>query len=189
MLSRSLLVAQFISLLCLTSVVTAAPTEELSRSPWSSLFQIARAAPPKQKQPLTLSTENSTECNEFPDPGYGGSDPPLYKYYPEASKVQVACWTESTVNKKAVTYLRTTLGCFIDEEYVQSGNRDLQRAVPECTKPKPYAVKTTKNEYLLKKDGFWMGCWDSPKLSSEKVEVQWGARHVWCSVNGGDGGE
>jgi hypothetical protein len=29
-----------------------------------------------------------------------------------------------------------------------------------------------------------MDCWDAPKLSSEKVEVQWGARHVWCSVNG-----
>jgi len=29
-----------------------------------------------------------------------------------------------------------------------------------------------------------MDCWDKPSKESEKVEVQWGARHVWCSVTG-----
>jgi hypothetical protein len=29
-----------------------------------------------------------------------------------------------------------------------------------------------------------MDCWNKPNKESEKVEVQWGARHVWCSVTG-----
>lgn len=29
-----------------------------------------------------------------------------------------------------------------------------------------------------------MDCWDKPEKSGEKIEVQWGARHVWCSVTG-----
>jgi hypothetical protein len=67
---------------------------------------------------------------------------------------------------------------------VQAGNKDFMKLLPECTKVRAYQVKTTKNEYLLKKDGFLMDCYDSPKLKSDKMEVQWGARHVWCSVQG-----
>lgn len=29
-----------------------------------------------------------------------------------------------------------------------------------------------------------MNCFEKPSLESEKSEVQWGARHVWCSVKG-----
>lgn len=156
----------------------------LTTNPTAFITFARAAAAPKPKQPITFSTENATECNEFPDPGYGGSDPPLYKFYQEEEKIQAACWTESKVNKKDITYIRTTLGCYIDEEYIQAGSKDLQRLLPECIKHKPYAVKTTKNEYLLPKDGFVMNCFDKPSLESEKVEVQWGARHVWCSVDG-----
>jgi hypothetical protein len=108
----------------------------------------------------------------------------LYNFWPNVTKISLACWTESKVNKKTVTYLRTTIGCYVDEDYVQAGNKEFTRLLPECSKVRPYQVKTTKNEYLLKKDGFLMDCYDAPKRSSEKTEVQWGARHVWCSVQG-----
>ncbi|KAE9978671.1 hypothetical protein EG327_007307 [Venturia inaequalis] len=189
MLSRSFILVQCVSWLYLTSSVTAGPVQEPSKSPWSSLSQLARTAPPKAKAPITLSTENATECNEFPDPGYGGSDPPLYKFYQQEEKVTAACWTEQKVGLNNILYIRTTLGCYIDEEYIQAGNKDLQRALPECVKPKPYQVKTTRNEYLLPKDGFLMNCYAKPDLEAAKREVQWGARHVWCSVIGEKVGE
>lgn len=150
----------------------------------TGLFQLARTASQRNKAPLTLSTEKAAECNEFPDPGYGGSDPPLYKFFQEEEKISAACWTDQKVGTKTITYIRTTLGCYIDEEFIQAGNKDLQRLLPECVKTKPYQVKTTRNEYLLQKDGFVMNCYDKPELESEKSEVQWGARHVWCSVTG-----
>lgn len=34
-----------------------------------------------------------------------------------------------------------------------------------------------------------MNCFEKPSLESEKSEVQWGARHVWCSVQGETVGE
>ncbi|QDS77684.1 hypothetical protein FKW77_003633 [Venturia effusa] len=142
-------------------------------------------AAPEPKQPISLTTERQTECNEFPDPGYGGADPPLYKFYPEETKITAVCWTLSRINQKDKLYMRTTAGCYIDEEFLQAGSKDLQSLLPECTKPKPYLVKTTKNEYLLPKNGFLMNCYETPSLASPgKREVQWGARHVWCSVQG-----
>ncbi|TID17893.1 hypothetical protein E2P81_ATG10866 [Venturia nashicola] len=187
MLSRSSILLQCISFLSLTSSVTAVPANEPSRSPWSSHSQVARAT--TAKPPLILTTEKQTECNEFPDPGYGGADPPLYKFFPEEEKITAACWTEQKVNRKTQTYIRTTLGCYMHEDSLQSENKDLQRLLPECVKIIPYKVKTTRNEYLLPKDGFLMNCYAKPDLGSRKLEVQWGARHVLCSVRGEKVGE
>jgi len=195
MFSHSLVVAPYLSFFLLSAITSAAPRQDnpnypwpgivssrINPQPWSGLFKVSHQA--QQKAPITLSTENSTDCNEFPDPGYGGSDPPLYKFWPEATKIQVACWADVKVAKATSTYLRTTTGCYVNENDVQVGNKDLTRLLPECAKLKPYQVWTTKNDYLLKKDGFAMNCYKDPKLEAESVEVQWGARHVLCSVQG-----
>jgi hypothetical protein len=139
---------------------------------------------PNQRKPLTVTTEKSADCNEFPDPGYGGSDPDTYRFWPGASRIGVTCYTENFINGFNYTYLKTTSGCYIDEEHVQAGNKDFTALLPKCALPKPYQVYTTKSEYLLPKDGFWMECYDLPKRSAKKWEVQWGARHVACSVEG-----
>jgi hypothetical protein len=136
------------------------------------------------RRPLTVTTEKSADCNEFPDPGYGGSDLGTYKFWPEASRINVNCYTENFINGFNYTYLRTTSGCYVDEMSIQAGNKDFTAILPKCSIPKPYQVYTTKNEYLLPKDGFWMSCYENPRRTGKKFEVQWGARHVACSVEG-----
>ncbi|KAF2431574.1 hypothetical protein EJ08DRAFT_733243 [Tothia fuscella] len=133
----------------------------------------------------TVTTEKSADCTEFPDPGYGGSDPDTYTFWPEASKIKVTCHLENFINGFNYTYLRATSGCYVDEMSVQAGNKDFGKLLPQCPPVQPYQVWTTKNEYLLPKDGFWMNCYKAPKKNSARFEVQWGARHVSC-VDFGD---
>lgn len=136
-----------------------------------------------------MSTEKSADCNEFPDPGYGGSDPDTYKFWPEASRINVGCFIDSHINGINYTYLKTTSGCYVDEMSIQAGTKDFTNILPRCAAVAPYAVWTTKNDYLLEKDGFWMSCYQQPSKkkgggNNKKFEVQWGARHVSCSVEG-----
>jgi hypothetical protein len=131
-----------------------------------------------------VTTEKSADCNEFPDPGYGGSDPDTYKFWPEASRITVTCWVENFINGFNYTYLRASSGCYVDEMSLQAKRKDFTSLLPKCPAIPPYQVYTTKNDYLLPKDGFWMSCYKQPKKKSEMYEVQWGARHVTCSVEG-----
>jgi hypothetical protein len=163
--------------LLLLSAVTSLP--EPNSSGLSKFGLVTR-----QQKSITVKTETSADCNEFPDPGYGGSDAETYKFWPEASTIRVTCYADNYINGFNYTYLRTTSGCYIDEDAVQAGNKDFTSLLPKCATQKPYQVYTTKNEYLLPKDGFWMNCYDKPKRSAKKFEVQWGARHVDCSVEG-----
>lgn len=139
---------------------------------------------PTDKAALTVKTEKSTDCNEFPDPGYGGADTDTYKFWPEASRISVNCYLESRINGINYTYLRTTSGCYVDEMSIQAQNIDFTARLPKCGPVRPYQVFTTKNEYLLPKDGFWMSCYKKPEKKSERVEVQWGARHILCQTEG-----
>jgi len=182
-MSLCLFVHTLISFLFITTFASAVVPPKQKPTP-SALLKGSGAKPNAKPTPITVITEAAVDCNEFPDPGYGGSDPPVYQFWPSASRIKVDCHMDVTVAGENFTYLRSNSGCYIDEMGVQAGEKDFTSLLPKCPALKPYRVYTTRNEYLLPKDGFYMDCYREPRKASQKVEVQWGARHVLCSAEG-----
>jgi len=136
---------------------------------------------------IATEDDQETSCYDFPDRALGG--------WAESNTVpttyEIFCWQNGTIEKLGNIFLKTTKGCYLDENDIKEGNApdvDFTKLLPWCGPLRPYEVYSTKSEYMLPGwdpvAGYLQNCWLDTTLNSITVHDLWFSVHTYCWVNG-----